>query len=78
MWVWATPTVFPVAVEGKAHALLPVPVHGQTNPVEHLGWWPLNAIGSTMGAAAESYKKQSLARKQGSVDEIIDFIKLSL
>ena len=50
---------------------------GKSNFVEHLGWWPLNAIGSTMGSVAESYKKQSLARKQGSVEYMIDFIKLS-
>ena len=52
-------------------------VRRQTYMVEHLGWWPLNAVGSTMGSVAESYKKQSLARKQGSVDETIVFIKLS-
>ena len=50
---------------------------GQTYIVEHLGWRPLNAIGSTMRSVAERYKKQSPARKQGSVEYMIDFIKLS-
>ena len=52
-------------------------VHRQTYIVEHLGWRPLNAIGSTMGSVAERYKKQSLAQKQGSVEYMIVFIKLS-
>ena len=51
---------------------------GKSNFVEHLGWRPLNAFGSTMGSVAESYKKQSLAQKQGSVEYMIVFIKLSL
>ena len=42
---------------------------GKSNLVEHLGWWPLHAFGSTMRSVAERYKKQSLARKQGSVDK---------